>query len=67
MLPDPSQYNPKPSYFRDLIASTGMTQGEVAREVLGCSDRAIRMWLSGDRQFPYSVQFTLEAHVLNVL
>jgi len=67
MLPDPKLFNPNPDYFRDLIESTGMTQGEVARDVLGCSDRAIRMWLSGDRQYPYTVQFTLESHVLGVL
>ena len=67
MKPNPQDYNPSPEYFRELVESTGLTQGEVAREVLHCSDRSVRMWLAGDRKFPYSVQFTLEAHVLDGL
>ncbi|KPK74212.1 MAG: hypothetical protein AMJ84_00020 [Acidithiobacillales bacterium SM23_46] len=67
MKPNPAEYNPDPEYLRQLIASTGKTQRQVAEEILGCSERAIRMWIAGDRRFPYAVQFTLEAEVLGVL
>lgn len=63
MKPDASTYNPSPKYLAQLIGSTGMTQGELAL-VLGCSDRALRQWLSGARKFSYPVQFALECLVL---
>ena len=63
MVPDASQYDPRPEYLRQLIGSTGMTQPQIAA-VLGVSDRALRQWLSGDRKFSYPVQFTLECLVL---
>lgn len=66
MTPNAAEYDPRPEYFRELVASTGMTQKELAADVLGCTDRAIRMWMTGKRKFPYSVQFTLEALVLGV-
>ena len=66
MKPNPQDYNPDPVYFRELVESTGLTQGRVAEEILGCSPRSVRMWLAGDRKFPYSVQYTLESHVLDV-
>ena len=65
MTPDASTYDPRPEYLAQLIGSTGLDQDELA-ELLGYSDRAIRMWLSGDRAFPYVVQFALECLVLDV-
>jgi len=64
MKPDATQYDPRPEYLAQLIGSTGLTQPQVAAR-LGCSDRALRHWLSGKRQFNYLVQFALEALVLS--
>lgn len=63
MKPNAEQHDPRPEYFGELVASTGLTQKKIA-ETLGCSERAIRMWQSGDRPFPYTVQFSLECLVL---
>lgn len=64
MIPDASQYDPRPEYLAQLIGSTGMTQPQIAA-ILGVSDRALRQWLSGARKFSYPVQFTLECLVLS--
>ncbi len=56
-------YDPRPEYLAELVGSTGLTQPELAAR-LGCTDRALRQWLSGKRQFNYLVQFALEALVL---
>ena len=58
-----AEYNPDPAYINDLIASLPYTQAELA-EILGCTDRAIRHWRQGRRQFTYPVQFALECLVL---
>ena len=63
MKPDASQYDPSPQYMAELIESTGLTQKAVGK-VLGVNERAIRYWLTGERKFPYSAQFALEALVL---
>ena len=65
MIPDASQYDPRPEYLAELIESTGLTQPALGA-ILGVSERGIRFWLSGDRQFPYTVQFALECLVLQV-
>jgi len=65
MKPDASQYDPRPEYFRELVESTGMTQPALG-DVLGCDERTIRRYLTGERQFPYSAQFALECLVLEV-
>jgi transcriptional regulator with XRE-family HTH domain len=64
MKPNAIEYNPSTSYIRDLIESTGLTQKKIA-ETLDVDERTIRKWLSGERQFPYSVQFALESLVLS--
>lgn len=65
VTPDASTHDPRPEYLAQLIDSTGLEQEPLA-ELLGCSDRAIRMWLAGDRPFPYLVQFALECLVFDV-
>ncbi len=65
MTPDASTYNPDPKYLAELIESTGLSQPLLAG-ILGCTPRALRYWLSGQRTFPYSVQFALECLVLEV-
>ncbi len=63
MIPNAIEYNPSPRYVAELIESTGFTQKKIG-EILGVDERTIRKWLSGDRQFPYTVQFALECLVL---
>jgi len=65
VTPDASTHDPRPEYLAQLIESTGLSHSELA-EILGCSDRAIRMWLRGDRPIPYLVQFAIESIVLDV-
>ena len=65
MKPDASQYDPRPEYMAELIESTGLTQQAVGA-LLGVNERAIRYWLTGERQFPYTAQFALECLVLQV-
>lgn len=57
------EYNPDPAYFNELVASLPYTQAELAQR-LGVTDRAIRHWRLGRRQFSYPVQFALESLVL---
>jgi len=63
MKPNAEYYDPDPAYFRSLVGSTGMNQTDLAK-LLGCSDRALRMWMSGNRPYPYTMQFALEVLVL---
>jgi transcriptional regulator with XRE-family HTH domain len=65
MRPDASTYDPRPEYLAELIDSTGLTQAAVAKRI-GVDERTIRRWLSGERQFPYTVQFAVECLVLSV-
>jgi transcriptional regulator with XRE-family HTH domain len=60
MRPDPSQYEPSPEYLRSLIEGAGLSQRAAARAI-GISERAMRYYLSGQRSFPYTVQFALES------
>jgi len=63
MMPDASTHNPSPEYCRDLIDSTGMTRPVLAKK-LGMDERTLRRYLSGERKFPYPIQFMLECIVL---
>lgn len=66
MRPNAKQeYNPDPQYIAELIGSLPYTQPELAK-ILGCNDRTLRRWLTGQRQIPYVAQFTLESLVLDV-
>lgn len=65
MKPDATTYDPRPEYLTELIRSTGMTQAAVAARI-GVDERTIRRWLSGERTFPYTVQFAIECLVLSV-
>jgi len=63
--PDAATYDPRPEYLAELIRSTGLTQAALARKI-GVDERTIRRWLSGQRQFDYTVQFAIECLVLSV-
>ena len=66
MKPDAeNEFNPDPVYMSDLVNSTGLTRGELAK-LLGVSDRSIRQWMSGDRNFSYMAQFCVECVVLQI-
>ena len=60
MRPDPSTYNPSPDYLRELIAESGLSNDGAARAI-GHNKRTMRYWLAGKHQFPYTVQYTMEA------
>ena len=60
MKPDARMHNPDPDYFRQLVESTGMTVGELAK-LIGHDERTIRRWMYGERKFTYAVQFIVEA------
>lgn len=63
MTPNAKKYDPRPEYLAELIESLPHTQAELAAKI-GVTDRCLRMWLSGSRQFPYTAQFALECLVL---
>jgi len=65
MTPDASRLDTRPQYAYELVASTRMTQKDLAAQ-LGVSERTIRRWLSGDIPISYPQQFTLEALVLGL-
>jgi DNA-binding transcriptional regulator YdaS (Cro superfamily) len=65
MIPDARNYDPRPEYLAELVGSLPHTQTELAAK-LGVTDRCLRQWLSGARQFPYTAQFALECLVLQV-
>lgn len=65
MKPDASTYDQRPEYLAELIRSTGLTQAALAK-IIGVDERTIRRWLSGQRQFDYTVQFAIECLVLSV-
>ncbi len=65
MKPDASTYDPRPEYLAELIRSTGLTQVALGDKI-GVDERTIRRWLSGQRQFDYTVQFAIECLVLSV-
>ena len=65
MKPDASTYDQRPEYLAELIRSTGLTQAALAK-IIGVDERTIRRWLSGQRQFDYTIQFAIECLVLSV-
>lgn len=60
MKPNPQTYNPNPDYLRELIARAGVSQREAARRI-GVTERAMRFWLTGRPEIPYTAQFALES------
>ena len=63
MKPDARLWNQDPEYFTQLVQSAGMPVTRLAK-VIGHDERTIRRWMSGERPFKYTVQFTLECLVL---
>lgn len=61
--PDATEYNPDPEYFGQLVESTGLPVPELAT-LVGHHERTIRRWMRGERRYPYSMQYILEALVL---
>jgi hypothetical protein len=59
-LPKPECYRPEPDYMRTLVERSGMSQRRCAR-LLCVDERTMRGWILGERSFPYSAQFTMEA------
>jgi transcriptional regulator with XRE-family HTH domain len=61
MRPDKVNYNPDPSYLRELIALIGLSQSQIA-EQLGVGSRMFRHYLTNNPKHPcpYPVQFCLE-------
>ena len=59
-LPDAKRYRPEPAYLRKLYEVSRLTQLECAVR-LGVEERTFMYWLSGERRFPYSAQFCMEA------
>lgn len=57
--PNPDEYNPDPKYMRKLVERSGLSQVKCAAAI-GVSQRTMRSWVSGEKQFPYSAQFTME-------
>ena len=63
MKPDAQMHNQDHEYFKQLVQSTDMSVLKLAK-IIGHDDRTIRRWMSGERPFPYTVQFTVECVVL---
>ena len=59
MIPSAIHHDPRPAYVKKLLKRIPMTQAEIA-SVLGVTDRAIRHWLNGRSEIPYTAQFALE-------
>jgi len=59
MKPNASKHNPDPDYIRGLVDASGLSQQAAARQI-GISARAMRYYISGEREAPYPVQYTLE-------
>jgi len=61
-VPDVVKYNPDPTYLRELVECTGLSQRGCAR-ILGVSERSMREYLKlpePTTPIPYSAQFSLE-------
>lgn len=71
MTPDKiSNYNPSPTYLRNLISQIGLSQREIARR-LGIDETVFRKYLlaadrSTHRRAPYLVQLALECWARSV-
>ncbi len=61
MILDSSNYNPSPSYLRDLISRSSLTQRKISI-ILGVDERTLRNYLNENHssKAPYSFQFCLE-------
>lgn len=62
MRPDSSTHNPDPTYLRELVGRSGLSQRECARRI-GVSERAMRKYLAlpkPESDAPYPVQFAME-------
>ena len=67
--PDARLHDPQPEYLRLLIARSGLSQREAARQI-GIGERTMRQYLAGQRTHadgsvtpcvaPYPVQYALE-------
>ncbi len=60
--PDIKNHKPNPDYARKIVAATGLSQNEAARQA-GISQRMLRYYTTyGDdwRPMPYAVQYLLE-------
>lgn len=64
MRPNAAEHRQDPEYFSQLVESAGMSQGELAK-IIGHDARTLRRWMTGERKFPYSVQFIVECVVLD--
>lgn len=60
MTPDASKHAPAPANVRALVRATGLTQNALAARI-GIDPRAIRHWLAGKYEMPYTTQYCLEA------
>jgi len=58
-LPNAEYHDPDPDYMRSLVEESGLSQRKAAAQI-GVDERTMRSWISGDRAFPYSAQFTME-------
>ena len=65
MKPDARMHNQDPEYFAQLVESTGLTIEKLAKQI-GHDERTVRRWMKGERKFPYSAQYIVEAIVLSV-
>jgi len=57
--PNAATYTPDPALLAALIQATGMSQPVLAKRI-GVHDRTLRKWISGERVFPYTAQYTIE-------
>lgn len=64
MKPDASSHDDTKEYCSDLVLSTGLTRAVLCKQ-LGIDERTLRRYMSGERRFPYLVQFALECVVLD--
>jgi len=64
MKPDASTHDATKEYCSDLVLSTGLTRATLCKQ-LGIDERTLRRYMSGERSFPYLVQFALECVVLD--
>ena len=56
----PTKHDPRPEYIKELIAASGLTQLAASRAIV-ISERAMRYYMSGERDMSYGDQYTLEA------
>lgn len=59
MKPNAINHNPDADFLCCLIDQIGLPHKEVAARI-GVTPRALQYWMSGEREFSYTVQFALE-------